>query len=377
MRKALQNGVLIAASILVFVLAVEIALRLVDGVPLLVFRNFVALRMAKVTQLTANRTDRLLGWVPMDYYKYPGSAAPSFGKYGIFLKPNEPLDPPQDGILAVGDSFTAGSDVAADQSWPADLQSALHAPVINAAGGGYGVDQLVLRMESLLDPLRPRIAVLSIVTDDIPRNAYQTYGGANKPYFLVRDGGLVPRNDPVPEFVHANDLGPVLHIAGYFYATDRYLRWAGYSALETSLKFRLAPEPVDVGEVSCLLLRRLKDAAEKRRAKLLVSIGYSGATVVVLQSRAEVEGDYIRRTLDCLAKDGIAFVDLWDDYKAILATGMDDYKKLWLIGPGPSGPMPNFQHPSPAGQEFTAQHVAASLIRRGWIEPQPGVTAPR
>ncbi len=53
-------------------------------------------------------------------------------------------------ILAIGDSFTFGSHVEDDETWPAQLSVLLNRPVWNAGVFGYGIDQMVLRTEKLL-----------------------------------------------------------------------------------------------------------------------------------------------------------------------------------------------------------------------------------
>jgi hypothetical protein len=44
----------------------------------------------------------------------------------------------------VGDSFTAGADVAEHESYVAQLEAMLNYPVINGGVGGYGTDQMIL-----------------------------------------------------------------------------------------------------------------------------------------------------------------------------------------------------------------------------------------
>lgn len=66
-------------------------------------------------------------------------------------------------MIAVGDSFTAGSEVADAETWPAQLERLIDGPVINAGVGGYGTDQMILRSESLLPVLQPSAVVVGIL----------------------------------------------------------------------------------------------------------------------------------------------------------------------------------------------------------------------
>ncbi len=65
------------------------------------------------------------------------------------------VTPPGPPILAVGDSFTWGSQVGDDQTWPAYLQAMFARRVLNAGVNGYGVDQIVMRAERLVPSHRP------------------------------------------------------------------------------------------------------------------------------------------------------------------------------------------------------------------------------
>ena len=117
---------------------------------------------------------------------------------------------PQGAILAVGDSFTAGSDVAEHETYPAQLEGLLGGPVINAGVGGYGTDQMILSAYNLVPILDRRLLVVGILDDDINRAGYKVLGGARKPWFSVSDGKLIPHNDPVPPPTQADRPGAAL-----------------------------------------------------------------------------------------------------------------------------------------------------------------------
>jgi hypothetical protein len=118
---------------------------------------------------------------------------------------------PQDAIVVVtGDSYTKGADVADDDTYPAALERMLGVGVANLGVGGYGPEQALLKLESLIDRFpHARVAVLSILSDDTSRmmNSFRPvlnretgilYGF--KPY--LRDGafqGLVG-DDPLRDF---------------------------------------------------------------------------------------------------------------------------------------------------------------------------------
>jgi hypothetical protein len=106
-------------------------------------------------------------------------------------------DPPGTPILAFGDSFTFGDEVDDGATWPAHLESILDRRVINAGVFGYGLDQIVLRVEQVTSEIPTELVIVSVVGDTIVRCQY-SYRFAQKPFFEIVDGSLALRNVPVP-----------------------------------------------------------------------------------------------------------------------------------------------------------------------------------
>ena len=50
-------------------------------------------------------------------------------------------------------------------------------PVLNAACGAWGVDQIVLRVEQLAPTLKPALVIVGILDQDVLRNNYRMFGG--------------------------------------------------------------------------------------------------------------------------------------------------------------------------------------------------------
>ncbi len=69
--------------------------------------------------------------------------------------------------LVVGDSFAFGDEVLDSESWPAVLEKAIDAPVVNAAVAGFGLDQSVLRAERLAPIVAPDRIIVSFVPHDV------------------------------------------------------------------------------------------------------------------------------------------------------------------------------------------------------------------
>ena len=101
-------------------------------------------------------------------------------------------------ILAVGDSFTFGDQVADHETWPAMLEGMVDRRVINAGVFGYGLDQSFLRAKKLIRRYRPSTLILSFIPDDVGRCELSMRTSAAKPYFDVSGETLTLRNTPVP-----------------------------------------------------------------------------------------------------------------------------------------------------------------------------------
>ncbi len=115
------------------------------------------------------------------------------------LRANGAPRPPGVPLLALGDSFTFGDEVDDADTWPARLERELGRPVLNGGVFGYGVDQIVLRGERLLDGAgadADAIAV-SLLPEDVLRCEF-SYRYSWKPYFALDGDRLVLHNVPVP-----------------------------------------------------------------------------------------------------------------------------------------------------------------------------------
>lgn len=194
-------------------------------------------------------------------------------------------------IVAVGDSFTYGDEVDDRDTWPAALERVLSRPVINGGVFGYGLDQSVLRSESLLDDFPADRLIVALIADDIDRCEY-AYRYAWKPYFDVERGRLVRRNDPVPapEVLPPGERGVRRWLRASFLA-DFVLRRLDPSGWLVRGSVRVHHQ----GEaVSALLVDRLADRAEARGHDLLILIqwhpGADSRRVLPLVARARSRG---------------------------------------------------------------------------------------
>jgi hypothetical protein len=92
--------------------------------------------------------------------------------------------------LVVGDSYAYGDEVLDAETWPAALERAIDAPVVNAAVPGFGLDQSVLRAEGLAPIIAPDRILVSFIPHDVRRCAMSIWSHHAKPWFDVDAGRL-------------------------------------------------------------------------------------------------------------------------------------------------------------------------------------------
>ena len=171
----------------------ELALRVALRAPLTDWHDFRHERAAGTIN-KAVQYDSLLGWRLKSFIKSEG-----FNTLDHGFRSNGGADAKAlpGGVLAVGSSFTAGSEVIDDQSWPAHLEQLIGRNVNNGGQGGYQADQIVLLAEQLLPLIHPRVIVVDLIPGTIIGTGYASFGQP-KPYFVVENGKLVAHNLPVP-----------------------------------------------------------------------------------------------------------------------------------------------------------------------------------
>jgi hypothetical protein len=336
----------------------ELALRLWDGIPLRPI-DIIAHKASFVTTEAAAEYDPLLGW--RQRANRPG---PYFtGEYGIRMNSAAIKPLASNAILAVGDSFTAGSDVDEHQSYPAQLEAIIRYPVINAGVGGYGTDQMILAAERLIPLLHPAMIVVGILDDDIDRAGHRTYSGAPKPWFEVGpDGELVLHNNPVPPPVPSsqNESAP-------WFAYSDLAIWTigrlGRSDLRALRAGYYEPANNDPIAVSCALLRRLQRTTEAEHIHLLVVMIYPGGDNLVAMERSTRRQHSLGVTA-CVRGAGIETVDLWDELTRLMREEPALHRSLYhRYGPRQDG----WGHMTEAGNALIAKRIAQRLVTQDWL----------
>jgi hypothetical protein len=327
--------------------------------------------------------DSLLGWRQKSHIKSPGFNTLDYG-----FRSNGDADAKAQtgGVLAVGTSFTTGSEVVDDQSWPAHLQQLTGWNVNNGGQGGYQADQIVLLAEQSLPLIRPQIVVVDLMPHTVIGTGYASSGWP-KPYFSIENGELAIHNSPVPQSQTADsDRRGIKWYLGHSAALDRFMvaffadLW--FTADDSSF---LTVATDEIG-VTCRLLARLKQKTDASDVHLLLYLQYGGLQIVNSDRMAAASGTgmyyrvkrWIKTKLrplllnappgapdwyeaaqeagKCARGLGIKTVDELPVLRAVYDRNPDDLRKYYQIEP--NGAM---GHKSSFGNMEVAKLVAAAI----------------
>jgi hypothetical protein len=308
MRESIKRSLLILASILVGLMALEVGLRASTWVYLFTWPNFVLDARTVLTERDRGRYvhDDRLGYLPRAGHAAPGLTIEADG---LRRTGEQTADAP---ILAVGDSFTFGDEVNDGQTWPAQLKLLTGRHVLNGGVSGYGFDQAVLRAEQLAGKYKPSAIVVGFIADDIRRTEMRRLWSADKPYFdLDSDLGndkIVLRGVPVPERVDPRTtLSFWQRTLGYSYLFDFILR--RLDLLHDWFGDHVRVHPAGTGErLACRLTDRLAALQRSSGARVIVVAEYDPVVwddpAFAAEQRRMSKG-----LLDCAAKNGLASID--------------------------------------------------------------------
>jgi hypothetical protein len=336
----------VTATGVIWALALEIALRTYFGLPIFTLRDWRTLQLSLLQ--SGMRYDALLGWTPGS-----NMGGPTFNTldYGIRKNSGEKEALITGGILAVGDSYTAGSEVADEDTWPAQLEKMLGRRVINAGVMGYGVDQSVLNAERLLPILKPRLVLVGIYEEDIFRVTYKSYN-APKPYFVEQDGQWSHGNHPVPA-AEASDPEPLYksllsRLLSAHLVLQRYRAWWFTGP---GMRFeQVSQAPI---KTSCHMLERLHQRLVAEDVVGVVVLQYSAW----LYSSGKRRPWYMEQVLGCARQFGYDAVDEFEHIDAIARQSLDRLKQHYVMDRNGSV----YGHMSAAGNRLVAGLIADRL----------------
>jgi hypothetical protein len=350
---------LVLGSIVVTLLVLELGLRAWSITWLIKWPNFVLGAREVLTKTEEGRfiDDRYLGYVPRPGYASDriNIDAAGFRVTGDPATATAAAGP----ILAVGDSYTYGDEVADGETWPAHLQRRTGHRVFNGGVSGYGFDQTVLRAERAAALLHPSVIVASFIADDIRRTEMKRLWGAEKPYFDLQGngqgGGLVLRNEPVPPRPDPRTtLNFWQRTLGYSYLVEFTVERLGLQYGWFGDHIRVHPE--GTGEqIACRLTRRLADLQRRSGATVLVMAQYDPYVWQNPEFAAE-QRRMSQGLLDCARRNRLGVLDSYDALAA--STGKGGPRALYGLW-----------HMNDAGNRLIAGLIDAAL-RSDHIPPR-------
>ena len=327
---ATKNTSIVLLSIIACLVGLEVIVRLMDDVRLSwPTGNLVAEQQNLLRVHTLNDDHPVLGWTlkpGLRLHADDPKASFTTGEHGIRMNDAAIRPLPRDAFLAVGDSFTASSEVGDRHTWPAYLDRLLGQPVINAGVGGFAADQIILRAELLIPLVKPRAVIVSFYEDDVARAGYRVNGGANKPWFSIDRGKLRHQNNPVPVFTgRREEIGaPWL---GYSHLVSWALKRLGYGDWWRQLNTSYVRADNDSVDVTCQLLTRLKRITDRLKIALLLLAQYGGNDrLSQLSPRAEIV-----KVLGCARA---RVIDILDSCSALVAAsrrGAEKLRRLYVM----------------------------------------------
>jgi hypothetical protein len=319
----------LACTLIAFA-AIDLGYRIHSHRPVLVLDDWRVARIQYLMFGDRGAFHPVLGWVPRDDDERDGyntlelGIRRNFGEKGIRTG----------GILVVGDVFAdGGAEVADGETWPAQLERMIGAPVINAGVAGYATDQIVLRAEQVLPLARPKTLVVGLTEEGVARAGFSSFG-RSKPYYTL-DGSRLAYHAPV------NSAADDASVVGWRAKARSVL---GHSAVLDVVLSRLAPsywfgrstEPVteridnDPVGISCALLERLKGTADKAGAQVVVFMQHAQRTVA---EQAE-PGEDARKVAACARASGMEVVDQFQSLRAIASADPGALVNLYAQGYG-------------------------------------------
>jgi hypothetical protein len=361
LKQCLANLLTSVVALGLTVAALELSIRTVDGVGF-GLRNYVSDKLSLLASAYPSAYHPLLGYVPKPGYR----GVPEIWHTRVTINSSsvrqnraDEADHGQAIILAVGDSFTFGDEVSDEETWPAQLEEITGLPVANGGVFGYGLDQIVLRAETLVPIYRPQLLVVSFVFDDVDRNELVQRAGVEKPYFNIVNSKLVMRNvPPARNRPRIEQIGFLRTVLGYSYLADWSARRLGASDWWYAGNFPSLRVDTDGPLVACLLMSRLKALESRAGIKTLVVAQYFSEDIANPKSpHSEKSLQGATNLLECAQKAHLAVLDTRERLVAVYREAPSEFTERYFMRP----------HMSAAGNLLIAQQIAE------WVTSHPPV----
>jgi len=252
-------------------------------------------------------------------------------------------------IAMFGDSSTFGEEVNDEETVPALLEGELRdAEVLNFGVRGYGLGQMMLRMEDEAFALKPdHVVVVVYVPQDVTRDT-SPYFSHNKPVFSTKGDTLEVENVPVPLASEQPWLIRHSFVAAWLFGRPQ-------GDVEQEHVVPHAPR------VRLMMARLAASCAAHRVPLTVVTITFAG-NLEQMEASATTS-QFVGNLRRAVTESGVDALDLVDVLKAA-------YKREGAALLTPLG------HWSRRGNELLARRIAEHLARDGsaWRLANPAAT---
>ena len=362
-RRNLVVGLgLASASVLFLLLALELFLRLTVENPADLYKNLTYNRSADTEYFqrsflhlyTAEKEwkretyDPYLGW---DHNIENGRIR---GNQTYSLQPDEDVFR----IVTIGDSFTFGSQVAAEETYPFYVGTLLdNTEVLNMGVLGYGIDQAVLKYLKHGSQYEPDVVIFGILPHDYIRAGISFYG-ITKPVFNYNEEtkgiNLTNTNIRPPQQVFDDlkqKLGPP-KLYAYAFVKNGLLR-AYPRFINSRAKEQYYDEMDRIVEQILLMLLESTGATDTKLLVVQIPGGHHFSDEGAL-SNAKL-GDTHTRLLNIYRRLDIPYVDLLEDFPASFSRD-EVFNDLYIYQTGSTR-----GHFTPKGNLAVAQIIQTKL----------------
>jgi hypothetical protein len=302
-RHGWRETLLVATSVLVSLVILEVGCRLYFGVRLLDPRNFASEKIYSTSLATEGVYHPLLGWT------FPRNAA--VNPLGLVQRLPDAREPrPGETVLVVGDSFVTG--YATEERWSTQLENLLNVAALNGAAGGWGIDQTYLRAKDLVPRLRPDVLIFGFIADDMRRAELSVFTGNPKPYFSIERGELVLKGTPVPPYEPSTEhIGVWRKVLGHSLALHRIAIALGlqHRWLAGALELRYPPDHADGAAIGCLIARELRAMKESRAVRDVILFPQYSYTDIWPEGGQIASVEKLRKFLSCAAAESLTIAD--------------------------------------------------------------------
>ncbi len=232
-------------------------------------------------------------------------------------------------IAVMGDSFTWGYGVEAQETFSQRLESSLkNTQVLNFGCSGYGQDQELLLLKRQVLQYEPDLVIVNVHTaSDFENNISFFQYGYYKPFFRPKTSSLIRENAPVPE----NPRGAAVNA----WLSDRFVAWRLLgnrkikdvniaSAVAAVLDGRQelvgkAAHNMPAIELTCRLCREIQSEASKAGTRVIFILNPNLSLPDAQgMNSLPAEDSFYAAFRACLEAYGMEFLDLRPVFESLL-----------------------------------------------------------